>query len=167
MRYEFTRSQQREMFDRCKVDGVARCEYIRSTGRDFAATLSTKPMKLADLLRESERVGPIPHDARFPTEYRCNAPLKRGRFTFDHTDPTYIAAKRVTAADGQVICRECDKEKYSTIDRPKIDKTRRLADREIGARRPRRSLIPGSKGSGVRRRFNRERQRWETIRVNE
>lgn len=149
MRYEFTRKQKREMMTRCKVVGVARCECLWP---------EHSPKRPDEFIAYAAAAG---------TLWRCAAPLMKGRFTYDHADPTYIAAKRVTAADGQVICRECDREKYSTIDRPKIDKTRRLADREIGARRPRRSLIPGSKGTGLRRRFNRERQRWETIRVNE
>lgn len=145
MRYEFNRSQKREMWKRCKDSaGVPRCENVR--------------LVTADGLHFSSRTARLE---------RCNAPVTKGRCTFDHTDPTYIAARRVTAADGQVLCKPCDKQKYSTVDRPKIDKVRRLADKEIGARRPRRSLIPGSKGSGIRRRFNRSKGTWETIRVHE
>lgn len=153
MRYNFTRAQQREMWKRCHVDGVPRCECIwPATSRMIRGKRHWLIPPGADLMM-------MP-----PERYRCNAPLQPRRFTYDHTDPTYIAARRVTAADGQAICRECDKRKYTEIDRPKIDKTRRLHDRERGIKKPRRVLMPGSRGSGLRRRYDRRLQRFVTVR---
>lgn len=151
VRYNFTRAQQREMWERCHVDGEPRCECIRPV------IVRAVDGKTAVMIAP----GGVPVSTGF---FRCSAPLYRGKFRYDHTDPTYIAARRVTAADGQVICDVCDKEKYSRVDRPKIDKVRRLSDRASGIKKPQRKLMPGSRGSGVRKKYDRATQRFVTVR---
>lgn len=62
---------------------------------------------------------------------RCNAPLRQGEHIFDHRDPDYFT-KDNSLGNCQVICRSCDKLKYSGIDRPAIDRSKRIRDRVRG-----------------------------------
>lgn len=62
---------------------------------------------------------------------RCNAPLRSGEHIYDHAGPDYFT-KNNSLENCQVICRPCDKLKYSGIDRPDIDRAKRIQDRERG-----------------------------------
>lgn len=62
---------------------------------------------------------------------RCNAPLRRGEHIYDHRGPDYFT-KDNSLDNCQVICRSCDKLKYSGIDRPAIDRAKRIRDRDRG-----------------------------------
>jgi hypothetical protein len=62
---------------------------------------------------------------------RCNAPLREGEHIYDHADPDYFS-KDNSLKNCQVLCRPCDRLKYSGIDRPNIDRARIILDRVRG-----------------------------------
>lgn len=72
---------------------------------------------------------------------RCTAKITaaNGPPEYDHTMPDYLGGEP-TLENCTVLCRNCHGGKTSNDDRPRIDKTRRVYEKRIGARQKRSTL---------------------------
>lgn len=88
-----------------------------------------------------------------PSGQRCNAPLSQG-WEADH----YPVAATERDSDGLEncvsCCRTCHKHKTRTFDVPMQAKSKRVSDRHLGIKRTSSRPMPGSKASGIRKRFD-------------
>jgi len=67
---------------------------------------------------------------------RCECRLDTGRFHFDHDIPDALGGEPVLE-NCVVLCIPCHAEKTGKQDIPRIAKTKRIRDRELGIRKPR------------------------------
>ena len=87
----------------------------------------------------------------------CTAPLLAGRFQYDHDIPDGLGGE-ATLDNCKVLCSACHGEKTAKEDVPTIARAKRKQRNHIGARPKPRNLLPGSKGSGFRKKLNGEVQ---------
>ena len=84
---------------------------------------------------------------------RCNAPLSHG-VEFDH----YPIAATERDSDGLencvACCRTCHRFKTSTYDVPMQAKSKRIRDRHLGIKHTSSRPMPGTRASGIKRKFN-------------
>lgn len=64
----------------------------------------------------------------------CGAHLSVNKFHYDHDLPDYLGGEPILS-NCVVLCVICHREKTRKEDRPRIDKTRRIADAAIGIRK--------------------------------
>jgi 5-methylcytosine-specific restriction enzyme A len=83
----------------------------------------------------------------------CTAPLRPGKYTYDHTIPDWMGGEPVLD-NCQVLCSSCDHRKTYRRDIPEIAKGKRIHDRHIGIKRQSSRPIPGSRNSPWRKRIN-------------
>jgi 5-methylcytosine-specific restriction protein A len=83
---------------------------------------------------------------------RCNAPLNRGK-TFDHVTADGLGGEP-TLENCLVICPTCNAVKTHKGDTPRIAKMKRQRDDHLGIKSRSSRPMPGSKGSGLRRRMD-------------
>ena len=84
---------------------------------------------------------------------RCNAPLSRG-VEFDHY-PSPAGDPGSDGLDNCVsCCPTCHKRKTTTYDIPMLAKGKRVSDKHLGIKAKTSRPIPGSKASGIRKRFD-------------
>lgn len=69
----------------------------------------------------------------------CGLPRRSGEGHFDHINPDYFS-KDATLENCQVLCVKCHRTKTSEKDRPAIDKSKRIWDRENGIRPNKRKI---------------------------
>lgn len=84
---------------------------------------------------------------------RCTAPLRVGRFAYDHVLPDALGGEP-TLINCEVLCDACHGAKTFTGDVPRIAKMKRQRASHIGAKTRRSRPIPGSKASGLRKRMD-------------
>lgn len=77
---------------------------------------------------------------------RCTAPLRVGRFAYDHVLPDALGGEP-TLENCEVLCSACHDEKTHTGDVPRIAKMKRQRASHIGAKTRRGRPMPGSKAS--------------------
>jgi 5-methylcytosine-specific restriction enzyme A len=82
----------------------------------------------------------------------CSAPLMAGRFHYDHIIPDGLGGEP-TLENCAVLCRACHDPKTRERDVPQIAKAKRVERKHVGAHRPK-ATIPGSKGSGWKRKID-------------
>lgn len=87
-------------------------------------------------------------EAGLPSGERCPCELRPGFYRFDHVVPDRIGGSP-DLANCQVICVGCDAAKYA-VDRPVIDRTRRMQDRHEGLVPPPKRVLGGSRRSPVK-----------------
>lgn len=75
-------------------------------------------------------------EGKLPGGMRCDVPLQRGRFQFDHDLPDWMGGE-ATLDNCMVLCTPCHRAKTGQVDIPVIAKTKRIIDREKGIRKPR------------------------------
>lgn len=88
----------------------------------------------------------------------CGAKLKVGEAEYDHVLPCELGGDN-GLENCEVICVPCHKEKTAD-DVKRIRKSDRQRDSLSGAKKPKGRPIPGSKRSGIRKRFNGDVERW-------
>ena len=91
------------------------------------------------------------------TGKRCMVPLAKG-VIFDHDDPD-ANSKDNSLDNCRCICPGCNRFKTDKTDIPMIAKTVRMQDKNNGIKSKSRPL-PGTRASGIRKRFNGEVTRW-------
>jgi 5-methylcytosine-specific restriction endonuclease McrA len=74
-----------------------------------------------------------------------------GAVIYDHKNADYVS-KDNSVENGQAICSRCNRIKTDTIDRPAIDKTRRILEKRAGLRTTR--PMDGSRRSRYRKRMD-------------
>jgi 5-methylcytosine-specific restriction endonuclease McrA len=84
---------------------------------------------------------------------RCNVRLRSGGVHYDHITPTWLSGDN-SLENCQCLCPPCHREKTGKRDAPMIAKTKRQRDRDQGIKQRSDRPIPGSRGSGVRKPFN-------------
>lgn len=89
---------------------------------------------------------------------RCGAPLDHGNFHYDHIDPDWYS-KDSELENCQVLCRQCHLAK-TNVDVKHIAKSKRIIDKRIKARKPKGRPLPGTRASGIRKRFDGTVERW-------
>lgn len=89
---------------------------------------------------------------------RCNAPLSFG-VEFDHIIADSIGGD-ATLENCAAVCRDCHGFKTAKIDTPRAAKVKRIADKHAGIRTKPSRPLPGTKASGIRKRFNGSVERW-------
>jgi 5-methylcytosine-specific restriction protein A len=88
----------------------------------------------------------------------CGAKLKVGEGEYDHILPDQLGGEP-TAENCSLVCRVCHRAKTAT-DVGRIRKGDRQRDRHTGAMKSSSRPIPGSKASGIRKRFNGTVEKW-------
>lgn len=89
---------------------------------------------------------------------RCTAPLGYG-VEFDHVIADGIGGEP-TLENCAAVCVRCHAFKTARHDTPRAAKTKRQADKHMSIRRRPSRPLPGSKASGIRKRFNGTVERW-------
>lgn len=84
----------------------------------------------------------------------CGAFLMPGRFRYDHVLPDYLGGEPVLE-NCKVQCVTCDAPK-TAADQTRIAKTKRQHLAHIGAKARKGSPMPGSKASGLSKKFSGE-----------
>ena len=84
----------------------------------------------------------------------CSQKIEAGKaWDIDHILP--LALGGTNEPDNlQILCRSCHKTKTARFDVPRIAKTKRLKARHLGARKPSRRPIPGSRRSPWKRKMD-------------
>src|SRR4051812_25861230 len=82
----------------------------------------------------------------------CNAKLQTGRIEYDHRIPNELGGDN-SLENCVVLCKPCHAAKTHKHDAPAIAKSRAVRASHVGARTVKR-LIPGSKGSGLRKKLD-------------
>ena len=83
---------------------------------------------------------------------RCNAPLGSG-VEFDHIDLD-ANSRDNGLSNCAAVCIPCHRFKTFNHDIPIAAKTLRQQDKALGIRKPRRTPMPGSKASGLKKRMD-------------
>jgi 5-methylcytosine-specific restriction endonuclease McrA len=86
---------------------------------------------------------------------RCTAPLRVGRFAYDHVLPDALGGEP-TLINCEVLCASCHGAKTFSGDVPRIAKMKRQRASHIGAQTRRSRPIPGSKASGWKQKLTGE-----------
>lgn len=86
---------------------------------------------------------------------KCSARLSPGKIDYDHIIPDALGGEP-TLDNCAVLCRSCHRGAGSktSADVKIIAKAKRVAAKHTGAKAAPRRKIPGSKGSGVRKRMD-------------
>jgi 5-methylcytosine-specific restriction endonuclease McrA len=82
----------------------------------------------------------------------CTAPLRVGKFEYDHRIPDALGGEP-TLENCIVTCSACHSAKTRTEDVPRIAKAKRQERGYVGAK-PRKAVLPGSRGSKWKRKIN-------------
>jgi 5-methylcytosine-specific restriction protein A len=115
--------------------------------REFSA-----PTKRAALERSEGRCEGVGVLYGLKPRLRCNAPLNRGKI-FDHVTADALGGEP-TLENCLVICPTCNAVKTHKGDTPRIAKMKRQRDDHLGIKSRSSRPMPGSKGSGLRRRMD-------------
>lgn len=89
----------------------------------------------------------------------CGQPLGTGNTFYEHVIPDG-AGGRPTLDNCAVLVKTCWKKKTNTFDQGKVAKTLRITDRAKGIGRRTGAPLPGTRASGIRKRFNGNIERW-------
>lgn len=81
-------------------------------------------------------------------------PLRRGEHQYDHDDAEYFS-KDNSLENCRVLCSPCHRKKTGLIDRPAIDKSKRLQDRDRGIKPAWRQKLPFGRDSNLKQKVNR------------
>jgi 5-methylcytosine-specific restriction protein A len=81
----------------------------------------------------------------------CNRAKIIGTPIYDHIIVDYVS-KDNSLENCQVLCAKCNRIKTDTMDRPEVDKTRRILEKRAGIRTSR--PMDGSRRSGFRKRMD-------------
>lgn len=94
---------------------------------------------------------------------RCNVKLYPGDYDFDHDNPDGLTGE-ATFENCRVLCKSCHGAKTKK-DRERIDKAKRVESFHVtGQSRERKGRpIPGSKRSGWKAQYNRDKGRFEMV----
>ena len=76
----------------------------------------------------------------------CGRKLRPGSYQYDHVVPVSIGGPS-TAANCQVLCRQCHNDKTAKLDTPRAAKTKRQKAKHEGSFRPSRHPVPGSRAT--------------------
>lgn len=80
----------------------------------------------------------------------CTAPLRPGKFRFDHIKPVALGGRSLIA-NCQLICIACDSPKTYGQDIPRIRKADRQFNQYLGHRPKLFRPLPGTRASGVKK----------------
>jgi hypothetical protein len=82
---------------------------------------------------------------------RCCAPIDLGCFIYEHVNAVWMSDDN-SLENCAVYCLPCAKFKTKS-DRKRIDKVKRILKKRAGLRKPRGRALPGTKRSGLKRKF--------------
>lgn len=83
----------------------------------------------------------------------CTRKLYTGDIHYDHRIPDAMGGEP-TLANCQVLCRSCHSVKTTKADVPAIAKAKRLEDKRLGIKLRKSRPMPGSRASGIKRKFD-------------
>jgi hypothetical protein len=86
---------------------------------------------------------------------RCNAPLRKGCYHYDHIDPDHFS-KDNSLENCCVCCVPCHRLKTGLIDQPKIARSNRIRDRERGIKPTSGRELPCKRNSPFKMKLNRQ-----------
>lgn len=83
----------------------------------------------------------------------CEARLSVGNVHYDHVTPDALGGEPVLE-NCECLCKTCHKDKTTKEDVPRIAKAKRQRAKHLGTTARSKAILPGSKGSGWKKRLD-------------